>query len=366
MGFYTNNVCLNPFPAMKINLMLFVFIAFAACTSNEKRTYAVRDFREELQPYLVKTVTNNIVGNESSWSVQKNATDDELMKLSQSEIPMLRAVAFREIMRRPGFNHFDIIMSHLNDTAMVEIDAGEWGTAHTTVSDDMIEAAVWKDSSERQMTIDSVIISHNYLRSAYSYKILPYIEPKEKYYASIKQMAELKKGWFPDTEYALLALAKYKKSDDIIFIKEELMSNLWKIGSTSFWLMREYPNDTYLEVLSKYYRTRFYRLILENATSSNAGYFIKTLGIYKNDQTSALIDSILNRKPFIPYEYSRDYSADTNSLKRDLAYAIWDNPCNAYSRLRKQVESHIRKYEKNKIEMEIEPFIDTFPVSIRW
>jgi hypothetical protein len=36
---------------------------------------------------------------------------------------------------------------------------------------------------------------------------------------------------------------------------------------------------------------------------------------------------------------------DTGYLKTGLLYAIWNNPCIAYSKIRSQVESSIKKYE---------------------
>jgi len=77
-------------------------------------------------------------------SLSKMATDNELKDLSQSEHPVLRSSAFREMFHRKSFNHFDVLMSHLDDTAIVDTDAGEFGIWTRTVSDDILAEASWE------------------------------------------------------------------------------------------------------------------------------------------------------------------------------------------------------------------------------
>lgn len=84
------------------------------CTRNSGNSYAIRDFSKSLQPYLRKVVEQDIVGYDSNTKfIERNATDKELEKLSRSEHPVLRAVALREMLERPGFDHFHLIMNHL-------------------------------------------------------------------------------------------------------------------------------------------------------------------------------------------------------------------------------------------------------------
>ena len=149
-------------------------------------------------------------------SLRNMATDKELNELILSEHPILRASAFREMLHRKSFNHFDILMNHLDDTAFVAIDEGEFGIWHRTVSDYILEEANWKTHEAKNKTIELVLTKHNYLRSAYI--ILLQIEPQEKYYSLIKDMATRPRrlsddGYeldFDDIEYALYGLAKYK------------------------------------------------------------------------------------------------------------------------------------------------------------
>ncbi|HSZ86644.1 MAG TPA: hypothetical protein VK787_11475 [Puia sp.] len=97
-----------------------------SCKNEDGYTYAIKDFRRSLQPYFFKIVSNGVVMYYDS-ALRNMVTGKELIELSQSEHPILRASAFREILYRKSFNHFDILMNHLDDTADVATDAGEFG-----------------------------------------------------------------------------------------------------------------------------------------------------------------------------------------------------------------------------------------------
>jgi hypothetical protein len=236
-------------------------------------------------------------------------------------------------------------MEHLDDTAIVSFDAGEWGVWRRTVSDDIIDLGRWKTNEAKNKTIDAVITKYNYLRSAYN--ILLSYKPQEKHYAYIKDMAFREQcsvyyngePYISNRQLGLFGLAKFKKEDKEL-IKEMLLSELWRISEVGFRLMHDYPDPVYLQVFEAYYPGRFYRTICRERTVDNAINFINSLAVYKNDKSARILDSILNKRPFI------NCPADTNYLKQELMYAIWNNPCPAYAKLRKQVEPRIKEYEK--------------------
>src|SRR5687767_1037781 len=127
---------------MKYRLnIFFVFLAMitTGCNRSNRNTYAIRDFRPSLQPSLIEVVSKGIVGFDTATRfIQSHASDKELRQLARSEHPVLRAVAFRTMLDRPSFNHFDVIMNNLDDTATVATDAGEWGIRYSTISDDIL------------------------------------------------------------------------------------------------------------------------------------------------------------------------------------------------------------------------------------
>ena len=219
------------FKAGLLLLALFTFPIWS-CKRDSNYNYAIKDFRHSLQPHLIKIVSKDIVMNYDS-SLEYMATDRELTQLSQSEHPVLRASAFREMLHRESFNHFDIIMNHLDDTAIVDTDGGEFGIWSRTVSDDILQEAVWKTQNEKSKTVELVLTKHNYLRCAYT--VLKQLEPQDRFYPYIKDMATRPRrltddGFeldFGDIENALYGLAKFKKQEDTKIIKKQMMQNVW-------------------------------------------------------------------------------------------------------------------------------------------
>jgi hypothetical protein len=176
-----------------MSLLLYV-CGFSSCKRDGQNSFAIRDFNETLQPYLVKIVSQGIVNYDTATRfIKQHATDKELKQLSNSEHPVLRALAFREMLDRPTFDHFDLMMNNLDDTAIVATDAGEWGIRYLRVSDDMLQNGKWKDTLARLETIKEIVLKHNFLSSAYGR--LSDLEPEEVYYPHIKQMAQRERNY---------------------------------------------------------------------------------------------------------------------------------------------------------------------------
>ena len=119
---------------LKHFLLLALFFLLCSCKNEQRNTYAIKDFRKSIQPFLIEIVTIGIVTHHDSTKM-KSITDNELIRLGKSENPILRATAIREMLGRNSFNHFDILMNHLDDTAVVGTDNGEFGIRLEAVSD---------------------------------------------------------------------------------------------------------------------------------------------------------------------------------------------------------------------------------------
>lgn len=352
--------------------ILILVTGVLSCNNKDKDgyTYAIKDFRKPLQPFLTKIVSRGIVKHVDS-ALRYMATDKELLQLSKSEHPALRAAAFREILKKKSFNHFELLMNHLDDKAMVIEDEGEFGAHFITVSDYILLKATWKNEQEKNKTIDAVITKHNDLAAAYT--ILMQIEPQEKYYPIIKKMVERIHKYYEvgdfvnntdNIAYALYGLAKFKKKEDIKIIKEYLLHYYPELPEIGFWLMKEYPDTAYMQVYEAYYPGRFYKTICREKNIDKATDFINSIANYKNERSATILDSILNKKAFV------NCPADTNTLKRFLITAIWNNDCKAYSKLRKQIEKDISVYKKYIMEFEVDTSNlnskDTSTQPLRW
>lgn len=342
-----------------------------ACSNSSGNSFAIRDFSQSLQPYLRKAVEQGIVGYDSNTKfIERNATDKELEKLSQSEHPVLRAVALREMLERPGFDHFHLIMNHLSDTAIVAVNEGEWGIVHHRVSDEMLHNGKWTDTAALNTTIREIILHHSYLNSAFDK--IGHVELNETYYPIIKKMLNRERNFYDQFEHyekALYVLASYKKPEDIPFIKQMLSDNILWLSFHSFSLMRDYPDDSYLDIYEKYSRRIFYRNICKGFYFDSEIFF-NSVASYQNERSAKILSFILNRKPFMPcINESRD-------IKRNLVLAIWNNPCKAYSKIRNQIRQDAKKYiveirksEAMELSIEIDNTFfkkDTSPEPVRW
>src|SRR5436305_1809192 len=102
---------------MRPRHLLFPTLLFSisSCLNQHRHPCAIKDFRQSLQPHLVEIVSRGIVTYDDS-ALTHMATDEELVQLSRSEHPVLRASAFREMFDRKSFNHFKVVMTNLDDT----------------------------------------------------------------------------------------------------------------------------------------------------------------------------------------------------------------------------------------------------------
>jgi hypothetical protein len=358
-------------------LCLTIIIFFLSCKNDHSLyTHAIRDTRASLRPHLTKIVSKGIVMYYDS-SLRHMATDNELLLLSHSEHPILRASAFREMLHRKSFDHFNIVMDHLDDTAVVQTDGGEFGIWSRTVSDDILQEAGWQTKEKKNKTIEKVLSRHNYLRSAYT--ILLQIEPEEKYYSFIKDMATRPRflsedGYelrFSDIEFALYGLAKFKKQGDLKIIKTQMLKQVWQLSETSFNLMKRYPDTTYFDVLQTYHRRQFYKFS-GNRPGGFSGYsadraapedFIKALVIQQSDKGARLLDTILNQLAL------RTCMPDKESIIDNIVMEIWEHPCPAYEKLRNRIKDKAEQMLKDQISISVEPFdipVDSTEENIWW
>lgn len=351
-------------------------ILFCSCTVDNKYNYAIKDFGKSLNPHLTKIVSNGIVMYSDS-ALRNIASDKDLNQLTQSEHPVLRASAFRELFYRNPLKNFDIVMSHLDDTAMVRTDGGEFGIFSNKVSDDILQEAKWKTKEEKNKTIDKVLSKHNYLRSAYV--ILLKIDPQEKYYNYIKDMAtrprrlsydDFEMG-FGDIEFALYGLAKFKKQEDIKIIKKQLLENVWRLSHISFRIMKEFPDTSYFDILQTYHRRQFYKFSgnrrdgFSGAVADNADPedFINALIIQQNEKSAKLLDTLLNKLPL------QTCMPDKESIIYHLVMEIWEHPCPIYAKLREKINFRVKKILEGRIIMpsqQIDLPIDTTKPMIGW
>ncbi|MCP9749859.1 hypothetical protein EGI32_02610 [Ferruginibacter sp. HRS2-29] len=293
----------------------------------------------------------------SDSALRHMATDNELIRLSQSEHPVLRSSAFAEMLKRKSFDQFDVVMGHLDDTAFVQVDDGEFGVAEYRVSDNILLYSTWESKAKRDETIEKVLQQHNYLWSAYF--ILEMIQPQEKYYSIIKNMATRLRdisvyGFetkFREVEFALYGLAKFKKRQDIDVIKKKMMENCWQLSHVSLRLIGEFPDTAYFDVLREYYRRSFFKYTGHSRNGFSGAYydradpedFIKALVAQQSDSSAKMLDNLLTRLPL------ENCMPDKDHIIYNVIEEIWEHPCVAYRNLRKKIRRRAEDMFKSDI-----------------
>ena len=328
-------------------IFLAILILIVSCKRNDsKYPYAIKDFSKKLRPYLETIVTKGYTAgyNSSENYIEKKATIEELNKLCYSEHPLLRAVAIVVVLEKKKGDHFDFMISHLDDTATIAVEEGEFGIHFKKVADYMIEQARWKTLADREKIIDEIIFKHNDLNSAY--KILPLISAKEKYYKYIREMA-VREKWDYENENALYALSKFKKKEDLTILKKELREEFYYFREYSFDLMREFQDTAFLNILDEWGRRGFVgNFCGEDRYGDNSKQFVNALAVYKNERVADIFSRILNWNPKF---YCR---GDLSYLKDNIYDAIWDNQCVAYSRFMKQVTAYKKEQEEHTFKLD--------------
>ena len=327
-------------------VFLAILISIASCKRNDsKYPYAIKDFSKELKPYLETIVTHGYIGYGISENyIEKHATDKQLDKLSYSEHPVLRALALSILLDRKKGDHYHLIIRHLDDTATISVDQGEFGINYTTVADNIIENSRWKTLEEREKIIDEVLSKHNDLKSAY--KILARIKPKEKYYRFIREMA-VRDKWDYENENALYALSKFKKREDLALVKKELREKFYYFREYSFDLMREFQDTAFLNILDEWGKRRFANNFCnEERYGDQSEVFVKALAVYQNERVAAIFSRILKWDP-------KFYCRGDLSYLKDIIYdAIWENQCDAYLRFMQEVRAYIKEKEKRTVKLD--------------
>jgi len=261
------------------------------------------------------------------------------------------------------------MMHNLDDTAIVAVDWGEWGLNYLTVSDNMLEDGRWKDTAAKNRTIEEIVLKHSFLRSAYLKA--GWLPVDEKYYLSIKAMAFFKIDedvpirWlrFADIEGALYALARYKKREDTYRIKYVLEDNVWRLGETSFALINQYPDTSYLSILEEYFKYQFYRKMCRDRSTSGAENFINAVAVFKNERSANILKAIFNGTTPVRC------ILDTIYLKAAVLQAVYKNKCSFYGELNTKAEKQERRAQGGALYITPDTSYiphDTLPEPISW
>jgi hypothetical protein len=171
----------------KFTRVAAVAICLLSCPTRSKYFYAIRDYPDVLQPWLTRVVNTGIVGYDTAAEfIGSHATDEEISMLSEAENPILRTIALYQMTHRPGYNHNQVMRTHLDDTAIIFEDMDEWGIQLWSVTDCVIHNGRWRTDAARDSLANEIILHHDGLRSAYT--ALQFDSLRSEYHDHITKM----------------------------------------------------------------------------------------------------------------------------------------------------------------------------------
>lgn len=353
---------------MKYLTLLPVLLALCTCQQKQdlKYPYTLIGFPGNLRPYFNAILNEGMLGDKNLQErnmIDSLINDTDLMKLINSEHPVFRSVGLDIVKDRKHLDHFNIIMNHLDDTALVSWYFQCNSFPFVKVSDYMIMNYAWKSEEQRTETIHKILYHHNYLNVAY--KALPAVSGKPEFYPVIRQMAN--RDIDPDLRSrALLALAAFKKQEDKILLLDALSLNIYNLNSDCFKIMEKYPSPEYLPILEKYFKY-YYREwckggIYNSNTASKLSAWLSALVSYNSPESAAILQKIIYRKPFLPCSRS-----DTNWVREKIYKVIASNPNPLYKKMSTLASEYLEEEnERNgSIEIDMIPGVP-IPFSVRW
>jgi hypothetical protein len=244
------------------------------------------------------------------------ASIEELRKLTSDSNGVVRCYAFDGLLITHDTTVFSIAISHLHDTARISDLEGCIG-GNWKVSEYML---VQTHRLGHNAKLDSAILCDEKIELTVKDFIMTDLKPQLKYYQEIRRFALT-----GDDEIALVALARYKNSNDTGILKTYL--NKPNVGNYTIYAVREFPNAEFYPELVRFFKREWpkgdydnwkwrvlYQALAQYPTQQTLLLFKKTLPAkYEYDNKALAIDRLiaLTRYPNPLFENVK------NSIKLD-------------------------------------------------
>jgi hypothetical protein len=318
-----------------IGLML-VFVGCHQIDSHKTESVKIRPTIQILVDSIAKynQLTGSGVGYAGVRTVQwdryeklsKAATLPELRKLTDHKNPVVRCYAFDALTARKDTNAFNILLTHLHDTAKVstffgciisEEMAGDYFLDTVTPHDSTDTG--YKLSLRKKSMIDSILLFNKHITLSAKYNLLYDLKPQPQYYNRVKEIALNEK-----MPVAIWTLGQYKRQDDISIIRRafnNIQAEDYAIRSAIL-----IPDRSFYPILTKIFE-REWKKKLYDYQKWNILY--QALAQYPEEpQTLDFFRITVQARDEFRYE----------TLGADLLIAITKYPNPAFETLKKQIK----------------------------
>jgi len=233
------------------------------------------------------------------------ATDRELLALTNDTNAVVRCYAFQALATRSKTDLFSIVVQHLSDTACVHTLYGCLGGSQKS-GDFFLETIteIRGNNSFQRLTemqkaiIDSLLLFDNGSRLEARDKLLVEIEPLEKYYKRIKQLATAE-----NNKVAFVALSKFKKQEDKPLIEQLLKDT--DSQTYGFSAVVNFPDRSFFPVLQQTLRNEVTKE--NNGNDKRLQMLYQAIVQYKDQTSRQLLQSVLREAKGMQSIYHSDY-----------------------------------------------------------
>jgi hypothetical protein len=164
----------------------------------------------------------------------KTATSDELIKLTKHKKPAVRVYAIWCLNEKKDINLYSVILNHIQDNQTVKTYFADM-TRERMVGDFFV--SVNNITKSQRESLDSLLLYKDN-KLSHTNSILREIDPTNKNYDRIRALAKKR-------EFAVIALSKYQKEEDIKLIQEQILKNSYfTIKAIEF-----FPTEQFKETL---------------------------------------------------------------------------------------------------------------------
>ena len=300
-------------------LISIIFLILCSCSQENKKTefaqtnelsQKTQDIVSDLIEY--GEITGRAVGysggKPKQWdnftNLKKNATDQELLLLTEHPNPVVKCYAFDLLVKKRNKNSFNILKENLKDTTSVSTQYGCIGSM-TRVNDYFIESMSrpypdneYLTESDKR-TLDSLILFTPDLISDNKNRLLERIEPKEKYYDRIRELA------LKGNNSAIIAISKYQKENDIELINNLLENKDTDIQFYGLKAVKNFPNENSFEYIKEIHSGE-----IKKPTSFNYAMLrelYQSIVNYRNENSRNLLEKTINESDGYTKQYHSEF-----------------------------------------------------------
>jgi hypothetical protein len=327
---------MKPLKCLFLTGLIFLFVS---CKEEKKYPYASADFRTELKIRLDKVASAVQIPNNQDTSIThflyRDCSKEELIKMLSFDGPVVRVMAYNALVERREKDYFSILLRHLDDTAKITWWYFDDAADEFMVSDMMIQKALpAMNKHQKNKLVDKVLMKHPYLIT--SNWMIQDIEPNAKYYSIIKSRTTEKSDRCGYPMGANYALSKFKKPQDVPFLKSNFREGDEACSNWTFRAIERFPNPAFSDILTDYFETDIKKK--KQFGSDDFKYYYRALAAYKSVESLKILTA-LTKKETYPYDYYLSFN------KEFIFKAIHKHNCplykQLYAELKSQMEDHV-------------------------